>query len=178
MRGHRPLAVRPPSSRRNAAPPRPVHPAPRAGMSSERGGGPWCAWPPAPRCPPSVSRRNVAGALPLSHTLSCNTGEHVSQKRSCVFYKQSWKKCSPLHLGIFGWQRGRVSHATLQQEECLFPLFLSNVHSGLGSNPNHCFLKNYDSCSSKEDRLSWEDVVLVRTSDAQECENVADEAEG
>lgn len=118
------------------------------------------------------------GALPLSHTLSCNTGVRVLQKRSCVFYKQSWKKCSPLHLGIFSWQRGWVSHDTLWQEECLFLLFLSNVHSGLGSNPNHCFLKNYDSCSSKEDRLSWEDVVLVSTSDAQVCENVADEGEG
>ena len=74
--------------------------------------------------------------------------------------------------------RGSTGEYQADEQEGVDLLFLSNVHSGLGSNPNHCFLKNYDSCSSKEDRLSWEDVVLVSTSDAQVCENVADEGEG
>lgn len=147
-------------------------------MSSEWGGGLWCPRPPAPRRLPSVFPQSGGWGLCLYHTLSCNTGVHVLQKRSCVFYKQSWKKGSPLRVGIFSWQRGQVSHATSQQEECLFLLFLSILPAGLGSNPNHCFLKNCDYCSSKGDRLSWEDVVLVSTSDAQVCKNVADGGEG
>lgn len=101
-----------------------------------------------------------------------------SKNEVVCFTSNPGKRDPPLRLGIFGWQRGQVSHATSQQEECLFLLFLSILPAGLGSNPNHCFLKNCDSCSSKGDRLSWEDVVLVSTSDAQVCKNVADGGEG
>lgn len=132
-----------------------------------------CPSPSALRLP--AERR--LGALPLPHTLLPHGCACVAKTKLCVL-QAILEKGFPFLLGIFSWKRGQVSHATSQQEECLFLLFLSILPAGLGSNPNHCFLKNCDYCSSKGDRLSWEDVVLVSTSDAQVCKNVADGGEG
>lgn len=98
------------------------------------------AWPPALAGLPSVSAERRLGALPLPHTLLPHGCACVA-KQSCVFYKQSWKRV-PLPSRNIQLEEGAGLYAYITAGGMFISAFsFQFLPAGLGSNPNHCFLK-------------------------------------